>query len=795
MKHALRSLAKSPGFTAVAVLTIALGIGANTTFFSVLYGVVLRGLPYANASELVEIRNLGRLGSNNGRVSLAELRDYRTRQRSLVGIAAYAAGRATLGLDDGAERVVQARITANFFPLLRVQPAQGRNFAETEEREGNDRVVIISAEFWQRHFRGAADILGRPVRLNGAEHTVVGVMPPGFISPGERGTEIWKPLDFSSRGAADRTDRGLSIVARLAPGFTFARATQDLERVARELKAEQPADYPAGSQWNLDLVSLRQSQHGRMLAPLGALMSAAGAVLLIACVNVAIMFLLRAAVRRREMMIRLAIGASRWHLMRQLLAESAVVCFLGAAGGLAVAVFGLEALKAFPPADIPRLQAVAIDAPVALFTIGVLLLVTVLVGLAPAVTLFRARVTLDVAQTGRSTESRAAVRLRETLTVVEIALAVMLLVGGGLAFRSLHNLLRDDVGFATARLFTFKTNLTPQAYPDLARANRFYEQFIAKLESLPGVASVAAVSSLPLSGESQFVPVVPWAGEPVGTVAWRVVRGPYFSTVGATLRHGRFFEATDRIDTPLVAVVDDAFARRYWPTEAAALGQSVRFGAGADEHTRTIVGIVQHVKHAGPGKESLPEAYVPQTQCYQRGMFVVIKTAGATSFAPLVRARLAEIDPAVPMYFVETMEQRFAGTVALPRFTAGLVGAFSVLALVLAGVGIFAVTGYSVSQRAREFGIRFALGAQRSHVAALVLGRTGRLALIGGTIGAVAAFHIAGLMQSLLFGVDPVDGPTLAVAAIVTVATALVASLVPLARALRVSPVEALRAE
>lgn len=415
--------------------------------------------------------------------------------------------------------------------------------------------------------------------------------------------------------------------------------------------------------------------------------------------------------------------------------------------------------------------------------------------LAPAVTLFKARATVDIAQTGRTTESRPAVRLREALTVTEIALAVMLLMGAGLAFRGLNKLLRDDVGFATERLFTFKTNLTPQAYPDQTRANRFYEQLTAKLESLPGVTSVAAVSVLPFSIDSQFALAAPVIGEKPSTVAWRVVRGPYFSTMGMTLVQGRFLDATDRADAPSVAVVDDAFARRFWPTEAAALGQSVRFGEGANAHTRTIVGIVHHVKHRGPGKESLPEVYVPQAQSYQRGMYTVIKAANATALAPLVRAKLAELDPAVPMYFFQTMEQRFVGAIALERFTAGLVGAFSALALMLAAVGIFDVTAYSVAQRSREFGIRFALGAPRSHVVGLVLGRTGRLAVIGGTIGAVAAFQIEGLMTSLLVGVDPLDAPTLGVAAAIIVVTALVASLVPLTRALRVSPVEALRAE
>jgi putative ABC transport system permease protein len=795
LRYALRSLARSPGFAIVAALTIALGIGVNTTFFSVLYGVVLRGLPYPDAGALVQVSNLGpTLGSNNGQISLAELRDYRERQRTLAGIAAYDIGRVTLSRDDGAERVVQTRITANLLPLLGIAPALGRNFLDTEEHAGSDRVIIISHEFWQTHLAGVSHVLNRVIRLNGIEHTVIGVMPAGF-SFGELGAAILKPLDLSPHGAADRADRSLSTVARLLPGVSIKRAQADLARIAQQLQVDLPADYPADAHWSLGLASLRQSQFGALLTPLAVLMSAATAVLLIACVNVAIMFLLRAAVRRRELTIRLAIGASRWHIVRQLVAESAVVCAVGAAGGMLFAMAGVAALKAFPPAEIPRLQEVAINGTVAAFTAGILILVTILVGLAPAMTIFKARVSEDIAHTGRSTESRAAVRLREVLTIVEIALAVTLLVCGGLAFRSLRGLLRDDVGFATARIFTFKTNLTAQAYPDLDHANRFYDELSARLQALPGVAAVAAVSYLPLSGESQFSSAAPAGNGQPATVAWRVVRGPYFSTLGSTLLAGRFFDATDRADAPQVAIVDDAFVRRFWPNEIAALGQPVRFGTGPSAQVRTIVGIVHHVKHLGPGKESLPEVYVPQAQFYQRGMYTVVKTNAAVDLVPLVRARLAEVDPTVPMYFIETMERRYANALAFPRFTAGLVGAFSALALILAGVGIFGVTAYSVAQRSREFGIRFALGAQRSHVIALVLGRVGRLALLGGVIGGFAAYELAQLMGSLLFGVEPTDTLTLMTAAAIVACTALTASLVPLVRALRVNPAEALRAE
>ncbi|MFM9959150.1 MAG: ABC transporter permease, partial [Phycisphaerales bacterium] len=787
----------------VAVLTLALGIGVNTAFFSVLYGVVLRSLPYPEASRLVEIRNrFGDDPGNEGRLSLAELFDYRERQRSLVGIGASISGRATLNSEQGADRVQLTRITANLFPLLGVVPARGRDITEAEEHAGEDTSVLVSHDFWQASLGGSEDVLGRNIRLNGVEHTIIGVMPAGFSYP-ESGISIWKPLDLNRRGEADRDDHSLQATARLAPGISAARARSDLLDLSRQLQADQPQAYPRAARWHIGLESLRVSQFGHMKVPLGLLATAAAAVLLIACVNVSIMFLLRAGMRRREMMIRLALGAARLHIVRQLLVESAVVCGLGALGGMVLATFGLEALKAFSPEQIPRLQEVSVNGVVGAFTAGVLVLVTLVVGLAPAASVLKLRIDHGSAQSGRTTDSRATGRLRDALTVVEIALAVVLLVSAGLTLRSLQGLLHVDLGFTTSRLFTFKTNLTPKDYPDIERANRFYELLADKLGSLPGVTAVGAISYLPLSGEAQTVSArkpgdvgMNGSDAQATRVGGRVVRGQYFEAMGMTLLRGRLFAAADQAGAPLVTVVDDAFARRFWPTEDAAIGQRIQFGDGTNAETRNVVGVVRGVKHFGPGKETLPEAYAPQAQLYQRGMYTVVQASGSlAALAPLIRAKLAEVDSSVPMYFTETLEQRRRDALTLPRFTAGLIGAFSALALVLAGVGIFGVTAYSVGQRSREFGIRFSLGAQRSHVAGLVLKRVGWLALLGITIGVSAAFGVAKLMTSLLFGVAPTDLPTLAITAVAMGLTVIAASFVPLIRALRVNPVEALRSE
>jgi predicted permease len=735
-------------------------------------------------------------------VSQAELFDYRARQRSLAGIAATIRGRATLGLENGAERVQTVRMTANLLPLLGVRPALGRNITEAEERAGNDLVVLVSHDFWQRYMGSAPGAIGRTVQINRIKHTVIGVMPPEFSYP-EPGTAIWKPLDLTSHGAADRDDRSLFLLARLAPGISLSRAKTDLERVARQLQTELPRAYPADSRWSIGLAPLREMQFGHMRAPLGLLMTAAASVLVIACVNVTIMFLLRGAARRREIMIRLALGAAKRHIVRQFLAESAVVCLLGTAAGLQVAAFGLNLLKAFAPPDIPRLQEVSVNGLVAAFTAGVLLLVTLFVGLFPAVAALKVRVSDGIIQAGRSTESRAASRLRDSLTLVEIAVAVMLLICAGLTLQSLQRLMHVDLGFATTRLFSFKTNLTGPEYPDADRANRFYEQLTARLEALPGVTSVGAVSYLPLSGESQSVSAtLPSAGAPSGAggstyqVGWRIIRDAYFETIGLTLVRGRGFTPADDKGGLPVAVIDEDLAGRFWPTVDAAVGQQIRFSGSAGSETRTVVGVVRRVNHTGPGRESQPDAYIPQTQYYQRGMYTIVRTENApANLASLVRSRLAEVDPAVPMYFVATMDERYDELIALPRFTAGLITAFSMLALILAAVGIFGVTAYGVAQRAREFGIRFALGAQRSHVTGLVLRRAGLLAAVGVVIGGVGARVLGRLMASSLFGVTPDDVPAFVVATVMIAVTTLLACLWPLRRALRVDPSEALRAE
>jgi predicted permease len=803
LRYALRQLLRSPGFTVVALLTLTLGMGANTAFFSILYGVVLRQPPYPDAERLVTIHNVsdGHV-ANGGRLSRAEFRDYQERQRAFEGIAAADLGRMTLtstGDPDAlAERVKVSRVTANLFPIFGVAPARGRAIRASDKRAA--AIAVVSHQLWQSRFGGAEDILERTIRLNGVEYAIVGVMPAGFGYP-ESDMGAWLPLEVDPRGESDRSDHYLGVVGRLAPGINAEKARPDLRRVARELQQDAPGAYPADGQWSIELESLRENQFGRMLLPLALLMAAASSVLLIACVNVAIMSLLRALARRREISIRLALGATRRDVIRQLVTEAAVLCALGAAGGIVLARAGIGILKAFAPGDIPRLHEAALNVPTALFTSAVLVIVTLLVGLAPALVAARMNAFEGSIPTGRSSDGRATTRLRDTLTVMEIALAASLLVCAGLTLRTLHALVGVDLGFATENRFSFKTNLTERDYPDPARVDRFYEQLSTKLESLPGTLSIGAISYLPLSGEGPSVTTVsveaPDAREAADvTVGVGIIRGRYFETMGVKLLQGRLFSLDDRPSSAPVAIVDDVLARRLWANEAAAIGSQIRFGAGPQAQTRTVVGVVHRVSHVGPGRESLPMAYAPQPQVYQRGMYTVIRTASASgAVTSAARAVLASVDPRVPMYFADTVAARYDEALALPRFTAGLVSAFSTIALVLAGVGIFGVTGYAVAQRTREFGIRFALGAQRAHVGALVLGRVGLLAAVGIAIGTALGLGIGSLMSGILFGVAPDDPLTLAAVMGAIGLTAMLASLAPLRHAVLVNPAEILRAE
>ena len=800
LRYAVRQLLRAPGYAIVAVVTLALGMGATTAFFSVLYGVVLRPPPYPDAGRLVSLLNTRPETQGDGdRFAQAEIVDVRSHQRAFSAIGAAALGRMTLnGATDGdgfAERVKVSDVTAELFAVLGVPAAIGRTFTAADIGAG--RLAVISDTLWRSRFGAAGDVVGRTIRLNGQLFTIIGVMPAGFAYP-EADMAAWLAVDLKADPSA-RGNRYLFTVARLADGVGVDQARADLARVAADLQRAQPADYPVAN-WTLGVETLREHQYGGLRLRLGVLLAAASSVLLIACVNVAIMGLLRAIARRRELSIRLAVGAGRIDIARQLLTEAALVATLGAIAGTALASVGIKALVAYAPADVQRLDSIALDLPAALFTLGVLVVVTLVVGSAPALVAMTLRGSDGIVGSNRVSDSRATGRLRDGLTIAEIALAAALVIGAGLTLRSLQGLLQDDVGFQTAHRVSFKTNLTEKAYPDAARVAQFYDQLSTRLAAVPGVRRLGAVSYVPMSGEGNVVQALPDtpAGTPQRTpvVRWGVVRGQYFETMGIALKRGRFFADSDAANAPRVAIVDDTLARRWWQSEEAAIGQVVRIGEGTDAHQRTIVGVVRRVSHNGPGDTPLPTLYAPQAQVYQRGMYTVLETTEppAAVFAA-ARQALAAVDPTVPLYFAETSDRRYDDVVALPRFLAGLVSGFSTLALVLAGVGIFGVTGYAVSQRTREFGIRLALGSQRAGIGGLVLRRVAALVGIGLAAGCGLALALGSAIGGVLVGVQPDDPPAFALAVAALATTALVAVLVPVRTAVRVDPAVTLKAE
>ena len=801
LKFAFRQLRKNPGFTAVAVLTLALGIGANTALFSVIHAVLLKPLPYREPGQLFNVRDQSAVDARDARLlSAPELFDFRERQRTLEGIAAVQPGMANLVLADGAARLGLARVTANLFTLLGVQPMLGRGFARGEEEAGADRVVVLSHGLWLSRFGGSRDVLGQTIRLNGEGHTVIGVMPAAFAYP-HSGVAMWKPLALGGRNEASRGNHWLFALARLKPGVSWRQAEQDLHRIRQEVEAEQPGAYPPLDREKFGLISLLEGSVGNVRRPLLILMGGALLVLLLACVNVANLLLVRASVRQKEMSLRLALGAGRSRVFRQLLVEGALLSGIGGGCGLLLAQLVLKAIATLAPDGIPRLDEVRLDRLAVLFALATCAVVAVSISLAPALKAFRSRLTDAFTSLAGRTEARGLLRLREAMVTGQIAVSVLLLVSAGLLLQSLQRLLRDDLGFDSRRILTFKVYPPAADYPEFGQVDHFYQRLFEKIEGLPGVESVGGVSNVPLYDEWNSVGVaVRGIRGPAGEAEARIDIGPryvcshYFETMGIRLLHGRFFEVNDSRIAPPVAIVDERFARHFWLDTGEALGHQMSFPGDADG--RTIVGVVRSVKHYGPGVTTQPEVYLPQSQSPQRGLFLAVRASvPPENLTPAIRVCLAELDASIPLYNLATEESRFASLVQKPRFLASLLTSFAALALTLATVGTFGVVSYSMRQRTREFGIRFALGAQKRDVMRLVLGRVGWMVVAGITAGLGCAVATTRLMASLLFGVTALNAATFITASAAVAVVTLLGCAWPALLAARINPSEALRCE
>jgi putative ABC transport system permease protein len=808
IRYSLRRLAKSPGFALVVVLTLALGIGANTAIFSAVNAVLLRPLGYADPDRLVTIEHLyPSLGGLKAPVSVPGFRDYQALGRSFESMAVESGWAANLTGQGEPVRVPGARVTGRFFGTLGVPALLGRGLLPGEDSTGREHVVVLSHGLWQRLFGGDPRIVGRSLSLNGESYQVVGVMPEGFRDFFNRNVDLWAPLVFepSQFGDDRRTNEFLNLTARVRPGVPLEQAAAELRSLAQQLKQRYPDNYP--SDWTLLLTPLAQRSVGTVRPALLVLLGAVGFVLLIACANVANLLLARAAARSKEIAVRTALGASRDRLIRQLLTESVLLSLVGGLLGLLLAYWGVRSVVAVNPGQLPRADEIGIDAPVMAFTLFVSLLTGLLFGLAPALHASSADLHGVLKEGGRgSAGDRAGQGLRRTLVVAEVALALTLLTGSGLLLKSFARLQGVDPGFDPDHLLTFNLSLPPGRYPADTQQAAFFDQLLPALASVPGVRAVGGTSVMPFGGnwatgsfEIEGYQAPPKQPGPWGDI--RIVSPGFFETLRIPLRQGRLLAVEDRAGGRRVAVIDDEFVRRYWPGQDP-LGKRITFGPPAgvtDTSAREwidVVGVVGHTKHEGLDAEARVQVYLPYRQQPVAFLTVAARTAGdPAAYANQMRRAVQTVDPDQPIANLRTMDELIGQSVGQRRLSMLLLSLFSGIALVLASVGIYGLMSYSVAQRSRELGVRIALGAARADVLRLVLRQGMSLALTGIVIGVGAAFGLTRLIESQLYGVRATDpGTFLGVAALLGL-TALAANIVPALRATRVDPAVVLREE
>ena len=802
IRYAARTLGKNPGFAAVAVLALALGIGANTAMFSVVYGILLRPLPYPDA-ERIAVVYVHFLPWDNprGNMSMADFLDWKSQTTAFENPSLYAAmgQRFDLTGDGSSEQVYGASATSGFFTTLRASPIVGRTFLPGEDQPNSMRVAVIGASLWQRRFGGRADALGQPITLNGVPCTVVGVMPADFHFP-RANSEVWTNLQLVPPHR--RGPFFYRAFGRLKPGITMQQAQAEANAIGRRIERANPTTY---RRLDLPVMSIRDALVGSVRTPLVVMICAVGLVLLIAVVNVANLMLARATVREREMALRLSLGAGRGRLVRQLLTESVLLSGVGGAAGLALAYLGIQFLRAANPGNLPRIADVRLDGAVLAFLLLISLLTGILFGLAPALQSARADLSSTLKEGGRATAGASRQRTRAALVVSEIALSLMLLVGAGLLLRSLLRLQRVDPGFhgAPERILAMTISPANRRYADEATGIAFYGRLLDRVRQLPGIELASLSDGLPPDQESdadtyviQGAPPLS-GGNPVVTVD--TVSPDYFRAMGIRLLQGRAFADRDGPESPPVALVSESFAHRFLPA-GNPLGKRIK--QSGPELTflpfREIVGVVADVKYSGLEANSQAAYYLPYTQNYTRRTFLVIRsspdaTNDAANLTPMLRREIQAVDKEVVVAYVGTLEQAMRDSVARPRFDATLLVLFAAVALLLAIIGIYGVIAYSVAQRTHEIGVRMALGAPRANVLSLVLGQGARLAAMGIGVGLAGAFAFTRLMRALLFDTSVQDTVTFAVVAVGLFTVALLASLIPAHRATRIDPVSALR--
>ena len=797
VRYGTRLLLRSPGFTFIAVAALAIGIGANTAIFSVVNTLLIQRLPYAEPDRLAVVweHNLPRDRKNNV-VSPGNFIHWREMNQVFEEIAAVGLtfNITIAGQGDPFEVPFQF-VTAEFFPVLGVQPVLGRWFTADEDRPGS-RVAIISDRLWRARLGSDPGILSKGITLNGVSHPVVGVMPPGFAFL-DKTVDVWLPVGFPAEA---RTPRGrwLATVGRLKPGVTLEQAQRDMARVAGEMTTLFP-DFNTG--WTARVVPLREQLTGDIRPALLLLLGAVAFVLLIACANVANLLLARATARQRELAVRAALGAGRRRLIRQLLAESLVLSVAGGAAGLVLAWWGLQLLRGFVADRIPvyGLDSAGIDGTVLAFTTGTALVSGLFFGLVPAFSAAGAGLNDSLKEGGRTGSAARGKRARSAFVVVEMALALVLLVGAGLLVRSFARLMDVEAGFETAQTVTMRVSIPQSRYGEPPLRIQFYDRLVEQIAGLPGVEAAGAVSFLPLAGlgaatgfEVVGAPPPPRGEGPVTDV--RVISDEYFKAMGIPLVRGRLFDESQPADAQNRIIVNEALARRHWPGEDP-IGRRIKV-SWDDNREDEIIGVVGDVRQADLETEARATIYWPYPRSPYGTMTLAVRTAGGpAAVISSVRTILRELDPNLALANVQTMDEVVSRSVAQRRLTMVLLAIFAGSALLLAAVGIYGVIAYSVTQRTQEIGIRLALGAQQGDVLRMIVGQAAALAAAGILLGAAGAALLTRLMTDLLFGVQPFDPLTFGAVAAVLAAVALLASYVPGRRATQVDPVIALRAE
>ncbi|HKZ02263.1 MAG TPA: ABC transporter permease [Pyrinomonadaceae bacterium] len=803
IRYGVRSLVKSPSFTVIAVLTLALGIGASTAIFTVVNAALLRGLPYHEPERLVHLWETTPQKSFHQReASHPDYLDWKKNQ-VFSGMAAYSGGGSfVLERNEGNEMVAAGRVTANFFSLLGVNPLQGRLFQDDEDRPGAAPVVVLSFGGWQRYFGGDKQVIGRTLALSGTAYTVVGVLPPNFQFAPRGSADIWVPLVPTETQLSRRFMHWVNVIARLKPGITLDQAQAGMQPIAQHIASEY-ADSHAGTK--IVLKPLHEQFVGKVKPLLMTLFGAVGFVMLIACANIANLLLVRAAARQKELAIRAALGARRVRLLRQLLIESLLLAILGGVVGLLLAHWCVDLLIAAIPAEqlntMPYLRGLSIDNSILLFTLTLSLLTGVVFGLAPAWLAARLDLQSVLKEGGRSTSAVARTRLRSLLVIAELALALVLLIGAGLMMKSLTRLLDVDPGFDSENLLTFSSRLPAARYDQPEKISTLYQSLLTRLESVPGVVAAGTINILPLRGgnTTRFYianqPKPPPGQEVEANL--RDISANYFSVMRVPLINGRYFTPQDDLKAPGVIIVNQTLARSVFQQQNP-VGQRLIFTA--DPQPYEIVGVVGDEKINGLDAELTNVVYGPYLQDPTLGLnnMVVVRTKGdPSSFTNSVRNEFLALEPGLTISEVRTIKQVIANAPAtfMRRYPALLIGLFAMLALVLAAVGIYGVISYLVSQQTHDIGVRMALGAQRRDVLRLVMSKGVTLALTGVGIGLVVAIAVTRLMQGLLFGVTTTDPATFATVGALLFAVALLACLVPALRATRVDPLVALRYE